>query len=77
MTYFNPFGRTLVVQDRTAGIYVSSISHELPPLHAGQLVDIEGFSAPGDFAPVIASPTTSTVAAAMNADFLKSSPPGG
>jgi len=56
VTYFHPIGRTLVVQDQTGGIYVSAISGDLPPLGPGTLVEIDGFSGPGDFAPVITSP---------------------
>ncbi len=56
VTYFNPLGRVLTVQDGTDGIYVSVGAAEVPQLRAGQLVEIEGFSGPGDFAPVVATP---------------------
>jgi signal transduction histidine kinase/CheY-like chemotaxis protein len=56
VTYFNSIGRALVVQDDTDGVYVSAVSEELPPLHAGQLIRVEGCSGPGDFAPVILNP---------------------
>jgi signal transduction histidine kinase/CheY-like chemotaxis protein len=57
VTFFAPMGRMLTVQDDTDGIYVWVGSSEIPPLlRAGQLVEVEGFSGPGDFAPVIASP---------------------
>ena len=56
VTYFNALGRTLVVQDETGGVYVSAISEALPELGAGQLVEIRGFTGPGDFAPVITGP---------------------
>jgi signal transduction histidine kinase/ActR/RegA family two-component response regulator len=45
-----------VVQDGEEGVYVSAESSSLPRLHAGQLVEIDGFSGPGDFAPVITGP---------------------
>jgi len=56
VTYYNPFGRTLVVQDQTEGIYVSVLSGYVPPVHVGHLVEIDGVSGAGDFAPVIAAP---------------------
>ncbi len=56
VTFFNPVGRLLTVQDDTDGIYVSVGSAAAPPLKVGQFVEIEGFSGPGDFAPVVTSP---------------------
>jgi signal transduction histidine kinase/CheY-like chemotaxis protein len=56
VTFFNPIGRGLTVQDEKDGIYVWVGFADIPPLRAGQLVEVEGFSAPGDFAPVVASP---------------------
>ncbi len=56
VTYFNPLGPAMVVQDGVDGIYVSATQGQLPPLHAGQLVEIEGFSGPGDYAPVVTDP---------------------
>ena len=56
VTFFSPVGNVLTVQDDTDGIYVSVGAAEIPPLRGGQLVEVEGFSGPGDFAPVIASP---------------------
>ena len=57
VTYYNPLGRIMVVQDETGGIYVASISGSLPDLGAGKLVEVNGFSGPGDFAPVVTSPS--------------------
>lgn len=56
VTFFAPMGRMLTVQDGTDGIYVWVGSAEIPPLRVGQLLEVEGFSGPGDFAPVVASP---------------------
>jgi signal transduction histidine kinase/CheY-like chemotaxis protein len=56
VTFFAPMGRMLTVQDATDGIYVWVGSAEIPPLRAGQLVEVEGFSGPGDFAAVVMSP---------------------
>jgi signal transduction histidine kinase/DNA-binding response OmpR family regulator len=45
----------LMVQDDTAGIYVfaSQLEHTLPPCRPGDVVEIEGESGPGEFAPMI------------------------
>ncbi|HXE81160.1 MAG TPA: response regulator [Vicinamibacterales bacterium] len=57
VTYFNPVGRNLIVQDDTGGIYVVVHTNPLPDgLRAGHLVDLEGVSGPGDFAPVVTNP---------------------
>src|SRR5262249_46736272 len=53
VTYYSPAGNDLFIQDKTAGIYVSPAETNLD-IKPGQLVQIEGFSGPGDFAPVIA-----------------------
>jgi PAS domain S-box-containing protein len=47
---FNP--RSCFVQDRSAGIYVGN-GVEGPPLGAGDIVVVEGLSAPGDYAPIV------------------------
>ena len=56
VTFFTPMGRMLTVQDATDGIYVWVGAAQIPSLRVGQLVEVGGFSGPGDFAPVIASP---------------------
>ncbi|MGD0014116.1 MAG: response regulator [Bryobacteraceae bacterium] len=56
VTFFTPVSHMLTVQDDTDGIYVYVGAAEIPPLRAGQLVDVEGFSGPGDFAPVVVNP---------------------
>jgi PAS domain S-box-containing protein len=82
VTYFSPVGRVLTVQDDTDGIYVSVGSAPIPPLRAGQWVEIEGFSGPGDFAPVVSSPRIRVLgeralptALRMNIQQLLSEPP--
>ncbi len=47
----------LVVQDSSAGIWVDSSFHTLPAtLTVGQLIELEGVTAPGNFAPVVVRP---------------------
>jgi PAS domain S-box-containing protein len=57
VTFFGPVGHQLTVQDDTDGIYLYvGAATAMAPLRAGQLVEVEGFSGPGDFAPVVANP---------------------
>jgi signal transduction histidine kinase/CheY-like chemotaxis protein len=56
VTYFNVQGQQLVVQDETGGIYVYAGDSKIPVLRVGQLVDLEGTSGPGDFAPIVTNP---------------------
>jgi len=56
VTYFNPIGKTLVVQEKGEAVFVAVISSQLPLLRTGQLLEIDGFSGPGEYAPVITSP---------------------
>jgi signal transduction histidine kinase/CheY-like chemotaxis protein len=57
VTFYNKSNTNLVIQDPTAGIYVRVGDSPVPPdLAIGQLVDLEGFSGPGEFAPVITAP---------------------
>ena len=46
--YYNPYNTNLVVQDDSAGIYVRVGNSQVPKLEAGQLIDLEGFTGPGD-----------------------------
>jgi len=41
------------VQDDTAGIYFSGLNTDMPALTAGQVVEIEGVTSPGAYAPII------------------------
>jgi diguanylate cyclase (GGDEF)-like protein len=54
VTYYDPQGGDLFVQDETAGIYVfMTQSTTDAPLHAGQRVSVQGFTTAGDFSPCI------------------------
>jgi hypothetical protein len=52
VTFFDPALYSHFVQDDTAGIYLTT-STNLPPLVAGQLVEVEGVTGAGEFAPVV------------------------
>jgi two-component system, sensor histidine kinase and response regulator len=56
ITYYDPESSVLFIEDATAGISVSpgTVPLGLPP---GQSVELAGISGPGQFAPVIRSPT--------------------
>jgi signal transduction histidine kinase/DNA-binding response OmpR family regulator len=56
VTFYNPVGRNLVVQDDTDGVYVWVGDQPNPDLHAGEKVVVDGFSGPGDFAAVVVQP---------------------
>jgi signal transduction histidine kinase/ActR/RegA family two-component response regulator len=56
VTFFNIVGQGLVVQDETDGIYVWVGVSSIPRLRAGDLIELQGVSAPGDFAPIVTSP---------------------
>jgi len=62
VTYYDPGGYIVFVEDRNDGIYVSP--HELPVtgVHVGDLVDIDGVSAAGNFAPILSQPRVRVVA---------------
>ncbi len=53
VTYYDPYWRTLFVQDRTAGIYVDLRGKPAIELRSGQRVRVDGVSAAGDFAPTV------------------------
>ena len=55
VTYYSPLDAIAFLQDKTAGIFVFFLSGGgQPGLEAGQLVEIEGSSRAGNFAPIIA-----------------------
>ncbi len=56
VTYCNLTTDILFVQDESAGIYVDINGIELDDLRAGQLVEIDGVTASGGFAPDVAAP---------------------
>jgi PAS domain S-box-containing protein len=49
--------QTLFVQDDTAGIYVKASKGQGTNCHVGDLLEIEGVSGPGGYAPIIAADT--------------------
>jgi PAS domain S-box-containing protein len=51
VTHFDESLFSRFVQDQTAGIYLRSTN--LPPLTAGQLIEVEGVTDPGEYAPVV------------------------
>jgi signal transduction histidine kinase len=56
ITYFDMPSYLHFVQDETSGIYFDlSRIDNLPPVHPGQRVQIQGFSGPGDYAPILIS----------------------
>ena len=64
ITYYNPYNTNLVVQDDSAGIYVRVGNSPIPKLQTGQLIDLDGFTSPGDVAPVITAPRIKVMGAA-------------
>lgn len=56
VTYGDPSTTNTFVQDDTGGIYLAFQPGTAPALRLGQLVQIEGFTGPGEFAPVVVKP---------------------
>lgn len=55
VTYCDGEWHCMFVQDKTAGIYVS-LHGEYRQFEAGQWVEVNGYSAPGDYAPIVVNP---------------------
>lgn len=55
VTFFDPSSSLLFVQDATGGVYVD-VHNGIPDVVVGDHVRVRGFSGPGDYAPIIASP---------------------
>jgi PAS domain S-box-containing protein len=53
VSFYDPTWNTLFVEDDTNGIFVNPGKQW--PVRAGQRVEVTGFSAPGDFAPIVAA----------------------
>ena len=51
VTFFDENLYSRFVQDDTAGIYLQATN--LPPLTAGQMIEVEGVTGPGEYAPII------------------------
>ncbi|MCI0748275.1 MAG: PAS domain S-box protein [Verrucomicrobia subdivision 3 bacterium] len=64
VTYHDPKWETLFVQDATAGIYIGAGDHSRPHYRAGQLVEVDGVTAAGTFAPIVAERRIAVVGAA-------------
>ncbi len=64
VTYFNRYNTNLTIQDASAGICVRVGNSLVPPLEAGQLVELEGFTGPGDVVPVITAPRIKVIGTA-------------
>jgi len=60
VTYIDPASSLLFVQDATAGAYVD-VHRGTPEVLLGDIVHVEGFSGPGDYAPIITQPTVTRV----------------
>jgi len=54
VTYCDEGLNSRFVQDATAGIYFFNLRTNMPALTAGQMVEIEGITSPGAYAPIIA-----------------------
>lgn len=52
VTFFDGNLYSRFIQDETAGIYLRETTN-IPPLMPGQLVEVEGVTSPGEYAPVI------------------------
>ena len=52
VTFYDESLYSRFVQDETAGIYLRGLT-DLPPLIPGQLVEVEGVTSPGEYAPVV------------------------
>ncbi len=51
MSFFDENLYSRFVQDETAGIYLQATN--LPPVTAGQMIEVEGVTGPGEYAPII------------------------
>ena len=56
VTYYEPLWHFAFIQDSTAGIFMDLRGERGIRLEPGQLVEVEGQSGPGDFAPVLIRP---------------------
>lgn len=52
VTFYDETLFSQFIQDGTAGIYLSGLTN-IPPLLPGQMVEVEGVTGPGEYAPVI------------------------
>jgi PAS domain S-box-containing protein len=59
--YHDSSNGLLFVHDATGGVFVTAGAHPVPPMRSGDLLDIDGESGRGHFAPVVGSPTIRVV----------------
>lgn len=52
VTFFNESLYSRFLQDDTAGIYLQ-YANDMPDLHPGEMVEVEGVSNPGEYAPIV------------------------
>jgi signal transduction histidine kinase/CheY-like chemotaxis protein len=64
VTYINPASNTLFVQDRTGPTYVYAAQIREFKVQAGDVVDLSGFTTPGQFAPSISGTWAERVSSA-------------
>ncbi len=74
VTYTDTLWEFAFIQDSTAGIFMFPNREAVPRLEAGQLVEVEGRSGPGDFAPVVVDPQVRILGKSGKTFFLKSLP---
>ena len=56
VTFYEPDGRALFVQDQTGGIYVAAHALGNTIFEEGQALVVDGLTGPGEFAPIVTSP---------------------
>ena len=53
VTFFDEALFSRFIQDDTAGIYLLELTNDMPVVASGQIVEVEGVTGPGEFAPVV------------------------
>lgn len=53
LTKSDPRDRALIILDDTGGVYVRSVAPILAPYNQGEVIELEGVTDPGQFAPII------------------------
>ena len=61
VTYYDPYidprHAAIFICDASGCIFVKASAHPILPIHAGTVIDVEGVSGAGDFAPIVDQPT--------------------
>jgi len=55
VTYYNAAWHHIFMQDSTSGIFVDSVGQPYD-LHVGQMIQVNGITSPGDYAPIVVQP---------------------